>query len=1249
MIEPLQNIADTDMALRVPLKGVRQIEASAGTGKTYTIAGLYVRLLVEKQLHVRDILVMTFTKAATEELRQRLRKRLRQCAKVAAHPSWLEADAPPPEALTDEECWALVLLRRTLQSSNQSADSLARRLDQAVQGMDEAAIFTIHGFCQRVLREHAALIENVSGEVALEPGDDDLLKEFAADAWLRLASNDDAASRKALGKFGSDPEALARTLGDLVDFSGRIEPAATGNASEHHESPTPDRHSGARGESAGMDSALRSEEGRNPASLAAGDMQALGPGLRRDDGSEVGRSRPFATPDSDSIPPDPNTLREDLVDAWVEGGDEAVAVFAEAFKAKHLNGRTYGVSSLDELEDMQQQLLGGGWPGVKRLEKFSGSKLANAPNKGKPPFPGHAAFDAIAMWLEADRAWQAHVDRQTAVVLHDLIHDARDWLRTRKRELARMSYADQIEWVHEGLDDGPRGDTLRDALRKQYPVALVDEFQDTDARQFAIFRRLYADHGALFCIGDPKQSIYGFRGGDVHAYLRARKLAAECWRLDRNYRSAPGLLAACAGLFGGREDVFVEPGIAFEEVKPGGHVDDGALRAGGQPLTPMTVWELPGDLATSNKDIVEQAMADACAGEIAWLLAPRAVTLGGDPLQPGSIAVLVDSNRQAMQVQDALAKAGVAAVCQRRESVFASDEATELRQILDALLTPRHAGLARGALSTRLLGRRLSDLRSMQDEDADWRAELDDLRTRWLERGVLAMIERLGEQHAARLLAEPGGERTLSNLMQLGDALQAEARRLSSAHAQRDWLAQRMALADAFNEDEQLRLESDADRVQIMTLHASKGLEFDLVFLPFAAYMQARMPGKGAFARFHAGDELVRRFILNDKGSRTEDEQAALDAHQHEELAEGVRKLYVGVTRARHACWLSVGAPKNRSEQRVLDWVLEQGLEPLMQRAGQQVQRVELPVGTLPRRQPEPDTSPRHARTFVRTLDRDWRSHSFSRLAEGGHDMPVVPTLTETERGERLPALAGLRGSRFGSAVHDALEHADFSDWAADPVPNTQRKGVARALAGQGLSGPAAEQAVTDLITTSLRTPMLDDLSLATLPPAQYRAEMEFHFGIAGVDPRALLTLLHEHGYQTHRQSFAHVGARLAGLMNGIIDLVFVHDGRWWIADYKTNHLGDHAGDYAPDRLHEAVRASDYDLQYLIYTVALHRWLRRVLGDDYDYARDFGGVRYLFLRGMGAGAAGNGIYADCPPEALIEALDRLLHAPEVAA
>ena len=216
-------LGETDLALRVPLEGVQLIEASAGTGKTYTIAGLYVRLLVEQALEVDRILVMTFTKAATEELRQRLRQRLRRCARLARAP-WVAGDDPPPADADHETRWSAALLRDALQRGGETADALARRLERALTRMDEAAIFTIHGFCQRVIGEHAALIDGVDAAAVLEPSDDDLLEIYAADAWLRLGEGEDAVRRDALRAFGATPRDLARTLKSLVAFDGRIEP-----------------------------------------------------------------------------------------------------------------------------------------------------------------------------------------------------------------------------------------------------------------------------------------------------------------------------------------------------------------------------------------------------------------------------------------------------------------------------------------------------------------------------------------------------------------------------------------------------------------------------------------------------------------------------------------------------------------------------------------------------------------------------------------------------------------------------------------------------------------------------------------------------------------------------------------------------------------------------------------------------------------------------------------------------------------
>jgi exodeoxyribonuclease V beta subunit len=746
-----------DLALGVPLDGMQLIEASAGTGKTFTIAGLYVRLLVERELPVRQILVMTYTRAATEELRRRIRERLVLCASLAASPA-TDPDAPEPsDDAGYEQRWALALLRRA-RAAGTPADALSRRLRGAAMGMDEAVIITIHGFCQRVLAEHGAFLDGVVPGAELVPSDRDLLDDFAADFWLRAAGDDDPDRLAALQALASTPAELARTLVPLIAFAGSIEPAP---------------------------------------------CEALPAGA------------------------DTAAAWQRLVDAWGTDADAAIEMFRTCFDGGHLNGNSFKAGCVEQLRALAARLRGGQRPQPGELARYGGAHVAKSVKKAFPPFPGHAAFAAIDAWLEAER--QAE-ERRAALLpewLQRAVDEARTWLAARKCALARLSYDDQIGRVFDGLHDGASSPRLAAALRAQFPCALVDEFQDTDARQFAIFEKLYRGHGTLFVIGDPKQAIYGFRGGDVHAYLRAAKLADARHHLDRNFRSAPSLLAATAAVFTARgDDAFVEPGIRFEPVTWGGGAGDGALRIGGDAAPALTVWPLPnGDdgKPLSAKD-ASAALTRGCALAIARLLAPGAASLGGKPLNPGHIAVLVNSHAEAMAVLDALRAHGIAAVCVRKESIYATREAAELLLLLDALLAPQDLALARGALAGEWLGRTLADFHAMGEDDAAWRGalqELANLRERWFARGILAMLELLAERHAPRLLALAEGERQLGNLLQLGDALQAVARGHAGARALRDWLAQRIRDADRNNEEEQLRLESDAERVQILTLHAA--------------------------------------------------------------------------------------------------------------------------------------------------------------------------------------------------------------------------------------------------------------------------------------------------------------------------------------------------------------------------------------------------------------------------------------------
>lgn len=1198
----LDDLAATDLALNMPISGVQLIEASAGTGKTFTIAGLYVRLVVERKLSARQVLVMTFTRAATEELRQRLRKRLQLCAQWAGSPL-ADLEKSATEESDVDKRWVLALLQRVQRQGDELPEELARRLRLAVLEMDQAAIYTIDAFCQRVLTSWAMLLDDATQGARIHPSDRDLLEDFAADAWLRAADDDDPLVLQTLQVLGNTPEDLAKLLLALVAFDGVIEPEA---------SPSPDH---------------------------ATDL------------------------------PDPDAARQAMLDVWREHGHAAVALFEERYEAGHLHGGRYRKGSNQALRELALTLGNGMELGAESLSRFTLSRLQGAVKNGFDPFPRHPAFAAIDDWLDARRAVEQAHRRQVPYVLARIVWEARDWLARRKRELLRMSYDDLVERLADGLMHGSRRKSLAEALREQYPCALIDEFQDTSPRQFSIFDTLYRDAGGLFLIGDPKQAIYGFRGGDVHAYLRAAKRAADSGHavhhLDRNYRSSADMLTAIEAMFTATGKPFMEHGIDFEAVQWGGGTANGALRIEGDPVPALTLWRVPADKKRS-ADSLRQYLADVCASTVVRLLDGGRMGAENRPVKPASIAVLVGKNAEAMLVQDTLRRRGVAAVCLRRESIYDSREANELLCLLDALLTPSSLRLARGALATELMGRRLSDLAGMDDDPEVWRAamgELEQLHDRWFDRGLLAMLEHLAECHAPRLLALSDGERRLGNLLQLGEALQSDAGHLAGERALRDLLGERIRNADAYNEEEQLRLESDAERVQIVTMHRSKGLEYDVVMLPFAVLMGARTPRKGELIKYHHDDTATSRLLLYGKDERTGESVApvahaeadACERASDEALAEQVRCLYVGLTRARHACWVSTGMGA------VLKHLLPDdgsGEAVAARHAG--IIACGEPVADD--RALAPETVRQRdvaARRFERAVTRDWWVHSFSQLAASEHDSfgaapgaDDEPSAVDSDISAEVPAQVPSwpRGARYGNAVHAVLEQTHMAVWKdANGCPPGEHFLLERELRAAGYDDDEHALALINtvhLVKAALCTPVVPGLCLADLDPADRCAEMAFHFGIDGAAPDDIVTLLHQHGYQLHRNDFSRVHGRLRGMMTGIIDLVFRHGGQWWVVDYKTNHLGPQREDYAVERLPTAIAVHDYDLQYLIYTVALHRWLRLSLGDAYDYERDVGGIRYLFLRGMDpASGSGHGIYADKPSRSLIEALDELLRAP----
>jgi exodeoxyribonuclease V beta subunit len=891
---------------------------------------------------------------------------------------------------------------------------------------------------------------------------------------------------------------------------------------------------------------------------------------------------------------------------------------------------------------------------------------------------------------ESEMAAALHALRDTAVARYNAL-------------MARRGLCDQdrlIERVWRASNDAE----FAAALAARWPYRLIDEFQDTDSRQWAIFQRMHeagAENapGWLCLIGDPKQAIYRFRGGDLDTYLKAKAYAiargdaSAVVSLGVNYRSTPAVLRAIDTVFRLHDLPFHVDGIAFESVQAGGDARDGDLRLGAahadaSPVPGMTLHWLPkaphdpnGPRNSAlrkglrNKDDEFEVMRDAAMGVVAELLAHGTLRDGERvrPLRPADIAVLAQTNDQAATMQRALTRAGIAAATLSGANVFAGEAAEDLHALLASLLEPADGGRFRAALATRLLGLDAAALQVLDGDDRAqqvWLARFADAADAWRQRGPLPALLPFVVDAASRWLAEADGQRRLTDTLHLAELLQAESALLPGAAELLHWFARQRADATD-DETRQLRLESDAGMVQIVTIHKSKGLEYPVVVLPFAAWRGEPRPRSLVVREFNDAKGRPARAWMR-KGV-LEPAQADIVAIrvQREEQAEQQRQLYVALTRAKHALHV-VWSRNDEVKRTALHWILHSGestglKDDTLDYAGMQARIEQLaaasggsivvrpfdPAAPLPRPARAHDAAAvASPRVPTRALSGGLRLHSFSSLharsedgesARGAGDESLAAIDAETDD-------ATLGGTTFGNAVHAVLEEVDASAWRRgadddddeDRVPASQRALLERALRRQGLAVTPSHLAQTArLVSRALNVALPGGVRLCDWPATSVIRELPFHFRLRPLRIDALHALLQRHGYPRARRPAA--GA-LDGLMHGYVDLVYRDaQGRHHVLDYKTNRLSA----YDPDALRRAVQLQDYDLQYLIYLVALRRWLRLRHGDAYDDARHLGGAVYLFLRGIDArdDAAADaersrrGVHVDPVDPTLLAALD----------
>jgi len=1199
-----------------PLDGIALIEASAGTGKTWNICGLYLRQLLEKDLPVSRLLVVTFTRAATAELSARIR------ACILGALRSLEGSAVDP---------FITSLLAAARSAGVDEEEMERRLREALASFDEAAIFTIHGFCQRALAD-ASFSAGLSQAFEVGEDDGDLRLDAARDFWRRELVGVETALADYLLDCGDSPERWAEWL-----RQARARPLA--------ESRWDEETAGCENDNSSLHAACERVD------------KAYGEACRLWEGGEAPRQAIVDALDG---------LKKNIYKP-----ESVEAAFGQWSKWLAMNDMHYKAGKED------------------KCRLFTVATLTEGTKKGHVT-PAHPFFEAAQNLLAARAQLDAKLEMARRRLLRRFIEAAGDGLRARKQAERRIGYDDILWNAYKALTSRP---WLAAALHARYPVALIDEFQDTDPLQLAIFQSIYANenrHGSLFLVGDPKQAIYSFRGADLHTYLGARKLADKQYTLGVNRRSTPELVAACNRLFSANPHVFMKEGLDFRRVKA--QEPSQVLEDCSDVGAALRLWRIPcGDDGERmlRKEAIDRAAA-ASAAEIARLLAAGRrgeIRIDGRALAPADLAVLVRSHKQGSLMRAALADRGVGSVELSQKSVFASFEAEELEQVLAAIADPSRERLLKTALATVLMGRDASALAKLAEDDDELVRQFEcfnDWHEDWQRRGFAFMLWRwmADSQVAARLLALEDGERRLTNLLHLAELLQREAGRDSPAGALRT-LA-RLRAESGGGDDALLRLESDRNLVQIVTVHRAKGLQYGIVFCPFLFDGLPPRGQSGPMRLWHdeAGGQVA------DWRRAPEDIDAIKERLANERDAETLRLIYVALTRAVHRCALVVGCYGKRagksvstkeSARSLLNWMVagagkdagewrESEIAPddidSHWRALAHDSEGAIALEDLPSGEGEPLAWEEEKLTFSASsppvVPEGWRIGSYSSLVSGAthedaardHDARIEQLATESvDAPEEIPHTTPVpeddilrfpRGALAGDCVHAILESIDFTR------PETQPAAIARALAVHPLR--AADVALlprmlSNMLADVLATPLLGDddasLRLETIPLSRRLSEFSFYLPSPRLEVDKLNDWLSAHGYDGPRL----IARDLTGYLRGYIDLVFEHAGRYWILDWKTNHLGDTPSAYAPAALEAAMKQHGYHLQHLLYTVALHRHLRHTL-PDYDYAQHVGGTLYLFVRGVRpgwrAGGLPTGVFHHRAPKAVIESLDALL-------
>ena len=1278
------------------------IEASAGTGKTFTITYLVLRLLLgsgdaktrlrQGPLDLDQILIVTFTRAAASDLRKRIRENIRQAREAfdefAKDPKYRAKDEPLNDLLIE------------MQEKGISPKDCSQILNKAERGIDTAAICTIHSFCNRALNQIYAFEAGEAFETELTDDVSSQMNEALVSLWREL--------------FYTKED-----RGFILDALKNIDPISlmSGFYALQKVKLT-DPKDGFHG------FALKGLKYLKQNLSLLDNFNCLKAELKQTEEKEQQLLNDFLS-----------SYDKEYLVACYDAKNSCINSSLDIKKAPALlkSAKTLldDLAASYEDPDRRRQLLDD--LSCYQYDYFVNSRSHKNIESCKFLTDFESAVIALRDKVKAKRTSRTLLVTELKLVILMLADEKFGKLCAKARV---MSNDDVLKRLDYALNcKGEQSRRLASLLRHRYPVAMIDEFQDTDPTQFAIFKKIYldkdfADKAFCYLIGDPKQSIYAFRGSDINSYLAARNLVDKLskgtglYTLNTNYRSHPNLVDGVNALFSQEineknESPFLTGEINFTPVNHNKSSSFFSFEENfSEDKTPadyaaIYVDKILSDASIENKDDAQTLYAKACALRIKECLQHGFIYKKTEQgitkrrIIPSDIAVLVRTQNENAFVQKELAALGIGSVYfSDQSSVLGSDEGISPEASALIFLMEAMCDFSNSRKVRRLLG---SDLLSLNGDDfcnkllnESFEAEVRLLftcRQRWQREGFLSAFltwfkDPLHDGLKNTLSLE-NGERSLTNYFHLAEIMQQSHGRISGIRAQLRWFKDLCSTGrDILNgEDVQKRLDSEYDQVKILTIHKSKGLEFPLVFMPFlwlgGKSKSAVESSIGGVSYYDKKDKRTCfDFMCSDENVK---------AHNDDAKQEDRRLLYVALTRACYANFLFVADLnlKNAKELTSLRSMLsddgspdlfidkienadEQRLFCLTQRQKSFYDNAEKYINT--------DDKNHQGNFTVSVLPqdaicRDFSFSSYSALVAGLHDKPpsVIEGNNEDEIAEieeefnqkQLNAFTFPRGAVPGVFLHSLLENCDFTlcsdnnylkDYVFKFVHQSANQGTVK---NWTYDENAAANALTLWLYEIVHAPLLKKgnkyFSLSMLNKGSYIPEMAYLLPSDDMDTQLLNDLCKESAQEIAAKD-AFINKLISGLyldkkvvngfINGFLDLVMRTDfdgqEKYYVIDYKSTHLGNFYRDYAEKKVTQSVfdERNRYDVQYLLYTLALHRMLKK-RKRDYSYEKDIGGVLYLYLRGLKTSGlmlepeVSSGVFFTKPSFRIIKRLDAI--------